>query len=374
MAYRILLVGGGSGGHVFPLAAVGKALREISLEKAKNVELIMLGEGRFFEEVAREFGFRYHKIMAGKIRRYFSFLNFLDYFKMILGFVQSLWQVFWIMPDAVFTKSGYASFFPVLAARLFLIPVYLHDSDAVPGLTSRIIGRWAKKIFLSFESACKFFPENKAEVVGNPVRSVMLDTTREEALLFFKLSPNLSTVVIFGGSQGAKSLNDIILQSIVLLTNNLQVIHQCGRENYERVKKALEQLTKEGGEKYASQISSRYRLFPFLNGREWSLAYTLGDVIISRGGSSALFEIASVGKPGIVVPIKNSPANHQYFNALEFVRCGGILLEEDNLTAGALMANIAQALRHRDEIGAGIRAFAKPEAAQRIAESILAAV
>ena len=168
MAYRILLVGGGSGGHVYPLMAVAEALQKKI--KDRDTEIILLGEGRFLDEAVKDSGFRYKKITAGKLRRYLSLESFLDFFKIIAGFFHSFWQMFWLMPDVVFLKGGYASFFPALAAKIFFIPIYIHDSDSVPGAANRFMAKLAKKVFVSFESAKKYFPAEKTELIGNPVR------------------------------------------------------------------------------------------------------------------------------------------------------------------------------------------------------------
>ncbi len=379
MAYRILLIGGGSGGHVFPLVAVAKALQEAVLERAQDAELVMLGEGKFFKEAAereaaQSVGFKFHSILAGKMRRYLSAVSFWDFVKMPISLIQSFWYLFWIMPDAVFTKSGYASFFPVLAAKFFFIPIYLHDSDAVPGVTSKILGRWSKKVFISFEGARQYFPESKTILVGNPVREGILTSSKEEALLFFKFSPTLPTVLISGGSQGARNINNVVLESIVQLTNNFQVIHQCGKENFEQVSAAVNQIIKEGQDKYGEQVAARYRVYPFFSDRELSLAYAMTDVIVGRSGSGTLFEVAALGKPGIVIPIKDSASNHQYFNAMEFTQYGGIMIEEDNLLGSILVNEIIEAYQKKEELGQAIRGFAKPDAARQIAEEILSGI
>lgn len=371
MSFRILLVGGGTGGHVFPLIAVARVLQEVAARESKQIDLILLGEGKFFEEAARESGLPYQTIIAGKMRRYFSSEVVLDYLKMFAGFFQSFWHMFWIMPDAVFAKGGYVSFFPALAARFFSIPVYIHDSDTVPGKTSITIGKWAKKVFISFEPAKQYFPASRTELVGNPVRPELLNGDREEALLFFKLSAQSPTVLISGGSQGAKKINDIVLQSLIQLTKNFQVIHQCGEQNLTEVTSALEQLMKEGGEDFAEQIRGRYKIYPFFNIRELSLAYAVSDVIVSRSGSGSLFEIAALGKPGIVIPIKDSASNHQYYNALEFVKYGGTMIEEDNLMASIFINQIEEAYQRKRELGQTLRNFARLDAAEKIAAGIL---
>jgi len=370
MSYRILLVGGGSGGHVFPLFYVAESLKELAERQNKEIEIILLGEGKFFEDAAKASGFKYKKIIAGKIRRYFSLLNILDFFKIIAGFFHSFWQIFWLMPDVVFLKGGYASFFPALAAKIFFIPIYIHDSDSVPGAANRFMAKLAKKVFVSFESAKKYFPAEKTELIGNPVRRVLLSGDKNKAVSFFGLSSSLPTVVILGGSQGAKKINDIVLASVVQLTRNFQVIHQTGDKNYGEIKKSLEQLEKELEGPTSEQIKNRYKIYPFFNESELALAYALGDVFVSRASAGGIFEISALGKPAIFVPIKKSAQNHQHLNALEIVKHGGILIEEENLISSVFINEIKEAYQKREELGLKIKSFAKLDAADKIAATL----
>lgn len=371
MIKRILLVGGGSGGHVFPLMAVAESLQKLATQQGRPPELILLGEGKFFEEAAKKSGLKYKKFMTGKFRRYFSFANLTDLPKTLIGLVQSFWYLFWLMPDAVFTKGGYASVSPALAAKFFFISLYVHDSDAVPGSANRLIGRWAKKVFVSFEMARQYFSAGKTELTGNPIRQEILGGDRNAALQSFQLSNQLPTVLVLGGSQGAQKINELIAQSLLSLTAKFQIIHQTGELNFSSVQKSVEQLTKEGGEQYAVQIKSRYRLYPFLDSTNLPLAYAAADVIVSRSGANLLSEISALGKPGIIIPIKKSASNHQYYNAIEFSKYGGIVIEEDNLVASVLIDQIETAYQNRAEIGPKIKGFANLDAADKIANFLL---
>ncbi|MBI2676434.1 MAG: UDP-N-acetylglucosamine--N-acetylmuramyl-(pentapeptide) pyrophosphoryl-undecaprenol N-acetylglucosamine transferase [Candidatus Yanofskybacteria bacterium] len=359
---KILLVGGGSGGHVYPLIAVAEALQKKI--KDSDTEIILLGEGKFFDEAVKDSDFKYKKIIAGKLRRYLSLESFLDLFKMIAGFFQSFWYIFWLMPDVVFAKGGYASFFPALWAKFFLIPIYVHDSDSVPGMTNRLIGKLAKKVFVSFESAKNYFSPGKVELVGNPIRSGLLNGNKEEAFTFFNLSSLLPTVVILGGSQGAKKINEAVLAAIFQLTRDFQVVHQCGDINFKEVSGLV-------GEINSEQVKNRYRLYPFFKDKELALAYALGDVFVSRASAGGIFEISALGKPAIFVPIKNSAQNHQHLNALEIVKHGGILIEEENLIPSVFINEIKEAYQKREELGVKIKSFARLDAAEKIAEGIL---
>ena len=357
---RIVLVGGGSGGHVFPLMAVAESLQKLAAQQGQNLELILLGEGKFFEEAAKKSGLKYRKIMAGKMRRYFSFANLFDLPKILIGLVQSFWYLFWLMPDLVFTKGGYASVPPAIAAKFFFIPLYIHDSDSVPGAANRLIGRWAKKVFVSFEMAKQYFPVGKTELTGNPIRLEVLRGDRNQALQFFQLSDQLPTVLVLGGSQGAQKINELIIQSAPKLTEKFQVIHQTGELNYEAVKKSTEQIK-----------SVNYHPYPFLDSSSLPLAYAVADVVVSRAGANLLSEIAALGKPAVVIPIKKSTANHQFYNAVEFSKYGGIIIEEDNLVPSVLVDQIEKAYQNRVEIGAKIRGFANLDAADKIGAELL---
>ena len=354
------------------MMGVVESLQKLAVQQGSPVELILLGEGKFFEEAARQSGLKYKKIMAGKMRRYFSLKNLIDIPKTLIGLIQSLWHLFWLMPDAVFTKGGYASAPPALAAKFFFIPLYVHESDAVPGMANRLIGRLAKKVFVSFEATRQHFPPDKTELTGNPIRTEVLNGDRNQAFQLFQLSDQLPTILVLGGSQGAQKINELIVQSLLPLTAKFQIIHQTGELNYAQVQKSVEQLTKEGGEQYAKQIKSRYRVYPFLDASNLPLAYVAADVVVSRSGANLLSEIAALGKPAILIPLtKKASRGEQITNAIEFSKYGGVVMEEDNLVASVLIGQIENAYQNRAEIGQKIKGFATPAAADKIASLLL---
>lgn len=358
---RIVLVGGGTGGHVFPLMAVAESLQKLAVQQGVDLRLTLLGEGKFLEKAAKQSGLKYKKIMAGKMRRYFSSLNLFDLFKILIGTIQSLWHLFWLMPDLIFTKGGYASVPPALAAKFFFIPLYIHDSDAVPGAANRLIGRWAKKVFISFEMTRQYFSAGKTELTGNPVRPEILVGDRNQAKQFFQLSDQLPTVLILGGSQGAQKINETILQALPKLTEKFQVIHQTGELNYEAVKKSAEELK-----------VSNYHPYPFLDLTNLPLAYAAADVIVSRAGANLLSEISAVGKPAVLVPLsRKASRGEQITNAVELSKYGAIIIEEDNLVPSVLVDQIEHAYQNRSELGAKIKGFANLDAADKIASLVL---
>lgn len=369
MAKRILLVGGGSGGHVFPLVAVAEAIRSAD----SSAELMLLGEGAFLKDAAAAAALPYKSIMAGKLYRYFTFSLLLSPFKAIAGFFQSLWFLFLYMPDAVFCKGSYASVMPALVAKLYFIPIYTHESDSVPGAANRFIGKISKTVFISFESAAKFFKSGKAMLVGTPVRPELLAGDRAAALGQFNLRADRKTILVVGGSQGAKRINDAILEALVQIVQKYQVIHQCGDSQLKAVKAIVDQLSKEGEKTYGPVISANYRLYPFFQPTELAQAYALADVIISRAGASNLFEIAALGKPAIVIPIAKSNGDHQMQNAMEFQKYGAVVIEEANITSHIIINQIEDLLKPdvAASVSAKIKTFAKPDAASAIASALL---
>jgi len=339
------------------------------------VELMLLGD-KFMRQAAQKSSIKFRSIISGKFRRYFSPMNLVDIFKFPVGLVQSLWHVFWFMPDVVFAKGSYVSVLPALVAKLYMIPLYIHESDSVPGLANRFLGRMASKIFTSFQTATAHFDAEKTVLTGNPVRKNLLTGDRGEATSIFNLDPNKKTIFVYGGSQGAQKINKIILESLVMMVGkDLQIIHQCGFMQHGAVKKAVDKLIKEGENSYGDTVTRNYRLEPFLDLNKARAAYALSDIIISRAGASNIFEIASVGKPAIIIPITNSAGNHQMNNAIAFNKFGAVLIEEENLTPHILISQIEYLLKPENYavVSEKIKSFTIPDAADKIASFLLIA-
>ena len=372
---RICLVGGGTGGHVYPLMAVALAINEQSKQTGQPVEILFLGEGKFLKRAASENNLKIKTIQAGKLRRYFSLLTIIDILKFPIGLAQSLWHLFWFMPDVVFAKGGYASLSVALVSKLYFIPLFIHESDSVPGLANRILGKLAKKVFISFNSSQKYFKSDKTVLTGNPVRKELMVGDRSAAMAKFDLNPDRKTILIAGGSQGAQKINRIILDSLVLLVKDFQIIHQCGESQFQSVKIELEKIIKEGQDEYADTVRVNYKLYPFFDAKDMALAYAAADIIVSRAGASNISEIAMLSKPAIIIPITDSSSNHQMSNALEFAKFGAIVVEEANLTPHIIINQINLLLKpeNYNSISEKLKTFAMPDAADKIA-SVLSQV
>ncbi len=366
---RIVLTGGGTGGHFYPLLAVADALM-----RAGGVEIIYLGPaGQYADEFARR-EIRMSSIITSKLRRYFSLSNFIDIPKFLLGLIEALAKLYFLMPDIVFSKGGPGALPVVIAARFYMIPVVIHESDTVPGLTSRISGKFARKIAISFEESYAFFHKKKnITLVGNPLRDafkgrVMPKDDAKAALGFDKMLP---LVFVVGGSQGAMRINQFIFDNFEPLLKEFQICHQAGAANLNEAQLIISSLSKEVGSLY----SSRYKLFGFMTAEEMKLAYTAADVILSRAGSASIFEAAFFGKPSILVPLPEAAGDHQRTNAYAYAKTGAaFVIEENNLKLDVVTTKTGDILGNANNsarMGSAASAFAKPDAADLIAGDIM---
>lgn len=329
---RIALTGGGTGGHFFPVLAVARELKyitqnnlfEIPPLEGTELKMMFIGPQTIGEDLLAQEGIIHKKILAGKIRRYSSFKNFIDLFKIPCGFIQSLWHLYWFMPNAVFSKGGYGSVPVVLAAWIYRIPVLIHESDSVPGLANQFCAKFAKRVAISFGEAAKYFPTEKVAQTGNPVRREIFGGSKETAKNIFPGFTGLkSTIFILGGSQGSQTINKVVFDSLKNLLMRCEIIHQCGSENFESYQK-----------QFNSQLPSSYFLYPFLNEEQLKAAYGAADLIVCRAGATSIAETAALGKPSILIPLPSAAGDHQHKNALAYYHAGAtLILEQENLTA-----------------------------------------
>ena len=338
---KILLTGGGTGGHLIPLLGVVSELGKICLEKGiEKPKFLLITPASGFNQNISEAGIQIKTIKAGKLRRYFSWENFRDILKIPVGIVQSLYYVHKFKPNVVFSKGGFASVPPVIASWILRIPIITHESDIVPGLANRIIARFASKILISFSAAEKYFNKNKVVLTGNPIRFDITKGSKENALKFFKLSPDLPTVLIFGGSQGAQKINEMVLEILPTLIEKCQIIHQCGDKNYEEIKTGVHSLECKECKKFNSneinsyrlkpELQNRYKFYPFIK-EEMKDAYALADIVISRAGANSLAEIVALQKPNILIPLSTSANNHQPENAKFFAEKNASLIIDETV-------------------------------------------
>ncbi len=364
---KIVFADGGTAGHAFPILAIVRELKKSRPDDDLKLFYIGPKEEYILQLLAKE-KVAIKKITCGKLRRYFSFNNFVDIFKIPIGFFQSFFWLFVLAPDIIFSKGGYGSFPVTFAGRILQIPVFLHESDSFPGLSSRVESKWAVEIFTSFPKT-EYFKAEKIICTGNPVRQEILNGTPEEAKKIFNLAGGKPIISFLGGSQGAQSINNIVLEILPELLSQFEVIHQTGRNNFEEVRNEADVLMSPATRKF-------YHPVPFLNENEMKGILAVSQVIISRAGAGAIFEIAACGKPAILIPLPGSAGNHQVKNGYQFAETGGAeVLEEQNLKPHFLLEKIKYLLSREDILKAtsqGSADFGRPKAAKVIVDYLLA--
>jgi len=368
---KILFTGGGTGGHILPIIALA---REIRLQAGnKRLELLYMGpKDSFAEMFLSQEGITTYRILSGKVRRY-DFVksipqNLLDVFvKLPIGFLQAFSRIFVLSPDIIVSKGGYGSVPSAIAGWLLRVPVILHESDVVPGMANRVVGRFASEIFVSFPNT-RYFSKNKMVEVGNPIRRDMLTGSKEEAKRLFHLQGTKPVLLIVGGSQGAQRINDMLLVILNEALQDYEIVHQTGEKNYQQVKA-------EAGVVVDKNLQQFYHPIGFLKETELRHAYVAADLIISRAGSGSVFEIAALGKPSILIPLPEAAQNHQIENAYAYQSTGAcIVLEENNITPHFFLERVRYLFSNQKELQKMREAaanFAKPEAGKVIAKYII---
>ncbi|MES2214376.1 MAG: UDP-N-acetylglucosamine--N-acetylmuramyl-(pentapeptide) pyrophosphoryl-undecaprenol N-acetylglucosamine transferase [Patescibacteria group bacterium] len=366
---RILFTGGGTGGHFYPIIAIAKELNNLVKEKRLLApELYYMSPSPYSANLLFENNIQYIQNSAGKLRRYFSILNFFDLFKTGWGIITSIWKVYKLYPDVIFGKGGYASFPVIVAARILRIPVVIHESDTSPGKVNAWAGKFAQKIAVSYPEAAQYFPSDKVAHTGNPVREDIAVPIQEGAREFLQLEKDIPVVLVLGGSQGAERINDVLLENLSELVEKYAIIHQAGPNNFAEVKATSEAVL------VNSKHQDRYKPFDYLNALAMRMSAGLASVVVSRAGST-IFEIAAWGVPSIIIPIPESISHDQHTNAFAYARAGACsVIEEKNLTSHILASEIERLVSNPEVASAmrgAARAFYKPHAAREVAEEIL---
>ncbi|MDP2598455.1 MAG: UDP-N-acetylglucosamine--N-acetylmuramyl-(pentapeptide) pyrophosphoryl-undecaprenol N-acetylglucosamine transferase [Candidatus Liptonbacteria bacterium] len=371
---RVLFTGGGSGGHVYPLLAVAEELKRVALQDKIDLELQYLGQKDAYTKDFEEAGFRVGTFSVGKMRRYFSFENILDIPKFFIGLIVVFFKVFWLMPDVIFSKGGTGALPVVIAGKFYMIPVIIHESDAAPGLTNLLSARFASRIAVSFERAKLYFNPKKTAWIGTPVRRELLDkpaqASAKEAMEF---DPKAPLVLIIGGSQGSVRINEFILTNLAPLLKETQVIHQTGEENFHEVERLARPVVTDLPGTVAAK--TRYKPISYLDKDTMKLALSAADLVIARAGSGLISEISALGRPALLIPLRESASDHQRINAYEFAKTGAaVVIEEANLFPAIFSSQLKAIIGHPDvlqKMSVASQNFFKPGAAETIAREIL---
>lgn len=370
---RIVFTGGGTGGHFYPIIAVAEAVRDLVRErKLLEPELFFFGPNVFDERALYDLDIQFVRTPAGKVRRYFSILNFTDTFKTLAGIIKTLWTLYQLYPDVIFSKGGYGAAPTLFAAKLLKIPVIAHDSDAVPGRGTLYAAPFARRVAISYNEALEHFPEKlrpKIALTGNPIRKELMTPAKDGAHEFMELEKSVPVILVLGGSSGAEAVNDVVLAALPDLLQRYQVVHQTGQGQFETVQKMSALILDKNEKRY------RYKPFPYLNPLALRMAAGTADVVISRAGSGNIAEIASWGLASILIPIPEEISRDQRSNAFAFARHGAcIVLEQANLAPHLLVSEIDRLFtdpRVRNDMGEAAKKFARPDAARVLADELL---
>jgi len=361
---RIAFVGGGTGGHFYPLIATAEAI----VSSGKSADLIYIGPTSFDNEELKANNIRHVYCPAGKMRRYYSLANFFDIFKTIAGLFVALFQLFIWYPDVIFSKGGYTSVPVLLAARFYRIPVVIHESDSKPGRASLMAKKFAKYIGIAYTEVAEYFPANKTALVGIPIRRVIRTIDKDP---FSKLGiPNDAPLIfVTGGSLGADRVNGLVLKSLTRLLPDFRIFHQTGSELELTVIQTAQALVTD------PTLLSRYYVKGSISASTVAALLDAASIVITRAGSTSLFEIALHGKPSIVIPIPEEISHDQRTNAYAYARTGAAtVLEEGNLTENLLTTEIqsimSDATKYQNMSRAAL-AFARPEAANMVASALI---
>jgi UDP-N-acetylglucosamine--N-acetylmuramyl-(pentapeptide) pyrophosphoryl-undecaprenol N-acetylglucosamine transferase len=370
---KIIFTGGGSGGHFYPIIAIAQEIRNI-VKKEKLIEpkMYFLAPTPYNKGVLYDNDIQYKKILAGKRRTYASPLNFFDGFKTFFGIIKAMWTVFWIFPDVIFSKGGFGSFPVTVAARILRIPLIVHESDSAPGRANAWAAKFAEKIAVSYADAGAYFKhKERIAWTGNPIREEIKRKAPEGGYEFLDLDPKMKTILVLGGSLGAKHINEAIIDVLPEMLEKYQIVHQTGKANYDEVVRISKVVAPD------ANLQSHYKPFPYLNDVAMRVSAGIADLIITRAGST-LFEVANWGTPAIVIPITDSNGDHQRKNAFAYARAGaGVVIEENNLTPTVLKQEINRILEDplvSTAMVEGAKEFAKPDAARTLAEAIIETV
>lgn len=331
---RILFAGGGTGGHVFPAIYIAQYLK-----KHWGARCQFIGTKHGIESIkVPQSGFVLKKIWISGLKRGLYFSNLLFPLKIIVSLIQSKKEIRYFKPDIVIGTGGYVSGPVLYQAAKMKIPTAIQEQNSYPGITTRILSGRVDRMFLAYEEALKYMkhiPEYK--IVGNPVQIDFKNISREDARRHFNLEKNKTTIMVFGGSQGARNINDAVDR--LLQTNRLkdiQIIWQTGWVNIDAINK-----------KYKDYNDLKLCILPFIDRMDY--AYVASDFAICRAGAMTISELAAAGLPAILIPLPHAAANHQFKNAKALAGKGAALIVDDNSDIDEKLVKTIDKLYSSDE-------------------------
>ena len=347
---RIILTGGGTAGHVTPNIALLPGLKELGYD----VQYIGSYNG-IEKELVEQFGIPYHGISSGKLRRYFSWQNFTDPFRVLKGFGEARKLIKSLQPSIVFSKGGFVSVPVVMAAKHCNVPCIIHESDMTPGLANKLAIPSATKVCCNFPETLAHLPKDKAVLTGSPIRQELFTGNREAALKFCGLTSGKPVILIIGGSLGSVVVNQAVRGILPELLKEFQIIHLCGKNKLDPSLNDLE----------------GYVQFEYIQDELKDLL-ALSDLVISRAGANSICEILALHKPNLLIPLSaKASRGDQILNARSFERQGfSAVLEEEALSQEVLLEAIRTLYKNKDSYIAAMKTSSQQDSIKTILKLI----
>ncbi len=357
--FKLIIAGGKTGGHLFPGIAIAQAMERLS----KNAKILFVGTDAPFEiNTLQSYGYAHKAIYSKPIKGGNPLSKLFSVSIIIISLIQSLFIMKTIKPDFVIGVGGFSSFAVVLAAWLLNIPTAIQEQNAIPGITNRMLSKFSRTIFTSFENTKEFKENPKTQFVGNPVR-LPKETDTEPSLICAELDPGRFTLLITGGSQGASSINNAVVDAFKLIEKpeKFNIIHQTGITDETRIKEQYQGLN------LSAMVSAFYPDMPELQKK--------ADLIIARAGAGTLSELCVLGKPAILVPFPYAADDHQTVNAKAIVDQGGaVMIADQDLTGDYLKRTLENLMQNKTKLKVMsmiMKRLAMPDADNTIASHIL---
>jgi UDP-N-acetylglucosamine--N-acetylmuramyl-(pentapeptide) pyrophosphoryl-undecaprenol N-acetylglucosamine transferase len=363
---RILICGGGTAGHIYPGLALA---RELKLQNS-SVEILFVGTSKGLEaSIVPESGFAFRKTIARGLRRRVSFDFLVTLGSAVVAFFQSAKIVLEFRPNVVVGLGGYASLPVIAASRVFGVPILIHEQNAVPGLANRICGRMARNVAVSYPGTERFFsPRTRVRLTGNPVREKVCSQSADVGAKTFDLDRSRKTLLVFGGSRGARRINQAMIELYDLRRgrDDLQVLHLTGERDFSETLAGLRAAQTE-------EDDLLYRIYSYTE--DIGAAYAVADLALCRAGATTIAELIACGLPAILVPYPFATDGHQEQNALYVEKAGGAVVVKDSDLSGEKVGELADLLlRNPDrlrEMSEAAGKLGKKNAARELAQMVL---
>jgi UDP-N-acetylglucosamine--N-acetylmuramyl-(pentapeptide) pyrophosphoryl-undecaprenol N-acetylglucosamine transferase len=360
MAPRIIISGGGTGGHIFPAISIADALKR----KLPLCDILFVGAlGRMEMERVPAAGYEIVGLPVAGFQRRLTFKNVTFFFKLIASMVKARKIVRNFKPDIAIGVGGYASGPVLKAASAMGVKTIIQEQNSFPGVTNKILAKKAAAICVAYPNMERFFPANKIILTGNPVRKNLSDDV-DKAIAYemFELNESFKTILVVGGSLGAGSINKGLMETVEMVKGKpVQILWQTGKFYFQKIDEELSLLN-----------LPNVKVFPFL--QRMDMAYAVADVVVSRAGAGTISELALLGKPAILVPSPNVSEDHQTKNAMALVKCNAAVLVKDSETFERLLPEALKLLNNQvkiEELKVNIKSFAKAYADQDIADEVI---